>query len=75
MKYYVVSESELEALVTAVEHDSIYETVGTRQDLDSAEDACRARPVPKWATHFAGNIDGPYDYDLYEIGNYEEIKR
>lgn len=53
-KYYVVSESEL---VNLRQTSFISGTldVGERDDveeMDKAEAACRAREVPKWATHF-----------------------
>ena len=53
MKYYIVSEEELERLRNeAVIYGYLYDA--NDDVLVKAEAACRARQVPDWATHFAG---------------------
>lgn len=46
MKFFIVSETELERLISEAydAKDPYYET-----NLKEAEAACRARPVPEWA--------------------------
>jgi hypothetical protein len=61
-KYYVVSESELVAL-------HIY--ICDNETADEVYTACRARPVPEWATKFTNA-----DYSMpKELERWEDIKR
>lgn len=63
-RYFIVSESELEAVLTSVWKDACeWYGVEVRPGVprDEAEAACRARPVPDEATHFAlFDEDRPY---------------
>lgn len=58
MRWFIVSEEELEVLMRAVWRDSAnyYGIELTKphqnQEREKAEAACRARPVPEWATHW-----------------------
>jgi hypothetical protein len=68
MKYYIVSEEELNQLASSWAHLS---------GIDRAEAACRARPVPEWATHFARIT---YDTDddnnpLEQLNRFQFIER
>lgn len=73
-RYYVVSESELERWADINEILGACKTseqVGAMKDEHiAAEAACRARPVPEWATHFA-QIERGTD----ELERWEEIQR
>lgn len=71
-RYYVVSESELKALSLSVWDDAtnFHNPGESHPDAtslrDQAEAACRARPVPEWATHFAGP---PKDWTNFNVGD------
>jgi hypothetical protein len=79
-KFYVVSESELRKLVSTASdyvfaagagfNESTIEN--TRLELIKVKDACRARPVPEWATEFTGD---PYNRGYVESWEFEEIRR
>jgi hypothetical protein len=58
-KYYVCSESDLVMLRDYCEdtRHAYYKVIVAR-----AEAACRARPVPEWATHFACEIPPKLHY-------------
>lgn len=58
-KFYVVSESELEALRYAGYMD-------IQTDLDKAEAACRARPIPEDTLKviFLRSLDGYAEYEV-----------
>jgi hypothetical protein len=64
-RYYVVSESELEALFAAGRNLHVCEEASITADQYKA--ACRAREVPEWATHFWKPVN--------PVGECEEIKR
>lgn len=73
-RYYVVSESELERLTRAAVVEALVDSLRwgkEDQELYDAEAACRARPVPEWATHF---VDANNYVGLF-IGKNEELKR
>lgn len=61
MKYYVVSETELDELYYA-----------DRYERQQADEACRTRPVPEWATHFTGDL---HEQGYVEGWEFEEIKK
>jgi hypothetical protein len=64
MKYYVVSERDLQYLrITAQAFEA---GVDSRAALKTAEANCRARPVPDWATHF-GEFAGTDEETGYEL--------
>lgn len=76
MKYYVVSESELEQLqhyTTEVSVCDYEELALSQKKLQQASEACRARPVPEWATHFARAC--PRNLEELVFDSSEEIKR
>ena len=76
MKYYIVSEEELESRTSKAKRiTACYIVDMTYEQILEAEAACRAREVPEDATHFVQNLDGPLDYGLYSIENDWEIKR
>ncbi len=72
MKYYVVSENELENLLQAQRLFSVADSTDAGIDipkvweqLQQAKAACRARPVPEQVTHFAErkeHLDGTVSY-------------
>jgi hypothetical protein len=66
MKYYIVSEEELNELSAAWAQLFL---------IERAEAACRARELPGWATHYVRDLEGPLDYGLYHITGSLEIKR
>lgn len=69
-KFYVVSESELAVLVGVAQD---YESDDNFADeLTQAKAACRARPVPDWATHF---YKGELNEDKNIVRTFEEIKK
>ena len=71
-KYYVVSESELEGLLAAAYADGVD---GSTNVAETHLDACRAREVPAWATHFAAPTDGSTELADEERGfRFKEIK-
>ena len=47
-KYYVCSESELEAAINAAVARGLWGTTGSMESLKQAEAACRARPFEKY---------------------------
>ena len=51
MKYYVVSEEELERLKVASFQEAVDQLVGNEltDELEDAKAAARTRPVPSWA--------------------------
>lgn len=51
-KYYVVSEKELERLSKKERNGCPYMSWQHEKACKDADAACRARPVPEWATHF-----------------------
>lgn len=57
MKYFVVSESELQELVTVATIDG-YCFSDESKDVLIAEAACRSRPVPEWAEYIWATHEG-----------------
>ena len=70
-KYYMVSEEELNELKMAATIDGYCYSDDTKE-VDKALDACRVRPVPEWATHFAYEVHPRMYYSGIHL---EEIKR
>lgn len=71
-RWFVCSESMLLELGKLRGYD---QDLWDLKDLEKAEAACRARPVPEEATHFVKNLEGPLDYGLYSIEEDWEIKK
>lgn len=71
MKRYIVTEAELEELKLQVRlvGDDLEPDL---KDLWKAEDACLSRPVPEWATEFAGD---PHNVGYVESWEFEEIPK
>jgi hypothetical protein len=74
MKYYVVSQDELEAYANArasrdlsIGKENQYEMDRLCSVLKATSLACRAREVPEWATHFTGNLGMPSMHKYKEI--------
>lgn len=68
MNYYIVSEEELEQLIKTAMHEAKAPALVSGVALSFASAACRARPVPDQATHFAQIQDqGEPLLDLWEI--------
>ena len=63
VKYYIVTETELQELYTQALNAHMRPNL---QPLKDADAACRARKVPGWATHFAGP---PKDWTNFNVGD------
>lgn len=68
MKFFVVSEEELDRLTVTqrLEYRTRYEgdeksNKRAAMFMEQAVAACRARPVPEWATEFAGPVSDEYE--------------
>lgn len=73
MKYYVVSEQELKYMRTLAHYQGF--GAADAKEVDEAADACRARPVPEWATHFAREPQHDENHFTVVGEKWEEIKK
>ena len=80
-KWFVVSEEELEAAIVSANivgwGNAKYGYCGdsVEKEYEKAEAACRSRPVPEWATHFADLRPSIDPSEPIQIWNYEEISK
>lgn len=72
MKRYVVTEEELENLAWQAQ---LYGGNSSPKNMWKAEDACRSRPVPEWATHFAGGWTSQVDPMDVGLSPYWEVEQ